>query len=552
MDASDNLVIRFHFGGAFVGSGRELKYDGGRTTISHVELDKLSLPEIKGHLADHVVSSDVSRLHWLGPRNKLCDGLILLVDDASCKFMADHITDGGIAEVYVEDVAMEINSLEEANVDYLWPDYEAEMAHSPNRQSESIEATEDIYGKGPNISDEEAEESDSSDEEYQQPFDEDSSAEDEEAHEMRKFAKEIKMNIKAKKIGVHGSQLGKITPESLFAEGCNIEDEEEQYIDSSDNYSYEDNSEGETKRWKSMENRYDSKAAVPVFSLGMAFRSSRQFKKALIKYGLTTHRHLLFPKDEKDRVRAKCSWPGCKWLIYGSKTTRSEWFKIVTFIDEHSCVPRRDNKLVTSSRIAKRYFHEIKDNPTWKADLIKKAVLKDMLADVTIAKCKRAKGLVMKAALDSMKGEYSKVYDYRMELLRSNPGSTVVVCLNPEIRENNVFERFYVCFDACKKGFLAGCRRVIGLDGCWFKGATNGELLCAIGRDANNQMYPIAWATVEKETNDSWYWFLGLLQKDLNITGGGEGWVIISDQQKVIISTQLHLDFFLHPVHIFG
>jgi len=32
-----------------------------------------------------------------------------------------------------------------------------------------------------------------------------------------------------------------------------------------------------------VENRFDSKAEVPVFSLGMAFRCSRQFKKALVK-----------------------------------------------------------------------------------------------------------------------------------------------------------------------------------------------------------------------------------------------------------------------------
>lgn len=62
-----------------------------------------------------------------------------------------------------------------------------------------------------------------------------------------------------------------------------------------------------------------------------------------------------------------------------------------------------------------------------------------------------------------------------------------------------------MCFAACKKGFLAGCRRVIGLDGCFIKGATYGQLLCALGRDANNQIYPIAWALVEKETYDSWF-----------------------------------------------
>ena len=125
-----------------------------------------------------------------------------------------------------------------------------------------------------------------------------------------------------------------------------------------------------------------------------------------------------------------------------------------------------------------------------------------------------------------------KYFEYQAEILRSNPGSMVAVYLDPEYIDP-VFQRIYVCFDACKKSFQAGCRKIIGVDGCFFKGACNGELLCALGRDANNQIYPIAWAVVEKETEDSWSWFLGFLQKDLQITIGGRGWVIISDQQKV-------------------
>jgi hypothetical protein len=85
------------------------------------------------------------------------------------------------------------------------------------------------------------------------------------------------------------------------------------------------------------------------------------------------------------------------------------------------------------------------------------------------------------------------------------------VVVNREIGlDPPVFKRIYICLDACKKGFSAGCRRVIGLDGCFFKGQTNGELLCAIGRDANNQMYPIAWAVVAKENNEEWDWFMDL------------------------------------------
>ena len=47
------------------------------------------------------------------------------------------------------------------------------------------------------------------------------------------------------------------------------------YMDSSEEYSYGENSDGETERWKSLENRYDSKAPIPVFFLGMAFRDKK-------------------------------------------------------------------------------------------------------------------------------------------------------------------------------------------------------------------------------------------------------------------------------------
>jgi hypothetical protein len=95
----------------------------------------------------------------------------------------------------------------------------------------------------------------------------------------------------------------------------------------------------------------------------MAFRCSRYFNKALLKYGLKTHKQLIFVRDEKKIVRAPCSWPRLKWLICGSKTSWSEWFKVVTFFYEHCCPPRRDNKVVTSQRIAKFYFNEIETIP---------------------------------------------------------------------------------------------------------------------------------------------------------------------------------------------
>ena len=74
------------------------------------------------------------------------------------------------------------------------------------------------------------------------------------------------------------------------------------------------------------------------------------------------------------------------------------------------------------------------------------------------------------------------------------------------------------------------------MDGCFFKGACNGELMCALDWDTNNQRYPATWKWLRRRLEYSWTWFLGLLQKDLQVSIGGRGWVIVSDQQKGLLN----------------
>ena len=56
----------------------------------------------------------------------------------------------------------------------------------------------------------------------------------------------------------------------------------------------------------------------------MVFRSKSQLVKALKRYGLVTKRSIEFKKSESDRVRAKCGFPNCPWLIYGAKFKTQE------------------------------------------------------------------------------------------------------------------------------------------------------------------------------------------------------------------------------------
>lgn len=94
------------------------------------------------------------------------------------------------------------------------------------------------------------------------------------------------------------------------------------------------------------------------------------------------------------------------------------------------------------------------------------------------------------------------------------------------------FNRMYICLGPIKKGFMEGCRPLVGFDGCHLKGPFGGQLLSAVGIDPNEGMYPIAWAIVQAENYDNWLWFMNLLKGDINIVND-RMWTFISDKQKV-------------------
>ncbi|KAK8627969.1 hypothetical protein V6N13_063684 [Hibiscus sabdariffa] len=94
--------------------------------------------------------------------------------------------------------------------------------------------------------------------------------------------------------------------------------------------------------------------------------------------------------------------------------------------------------------------------------------------------------------------------------------------------------RILPTLSALREGFKKYCRPVVGLDGCFLKGSFKGEILSAMGRDCNNQIFPIAWAVVEVENRETWAWFLNNMQYDLGL-GDGDGCTLLSDMQKGLL-----------------
>jgi len=155
---------------------------------------------------------------------------------------------------------------------------------------------------------------------------------------------------------------------------------------------------------------------------------------------------------------------------------------------------------------------------------------KNHSVDITKGRAWKAKQITQKIVDGDADRQYSMVWRYAVELTRVCPGNSAKVNerLGPTLQPR--LGSFYFSFYGCKRGFKAACRPFVGVDGCHLKTKYGGQLLPAVGRDPNDQYFPLAFGVVEVESKGSWKWFMELLMNDI---GNDKRYVFISDQQKV-------------------
>ncbi|XP_019184504.1 PREDICTED: uncharacterized protein LOC109179472 [Ipomoea nil] len=256
------------------------------------------------------------------------------------------------------------------------------------------------------------------------------------------------------------------------------------------------------------------------FQEGMIFKDNKEFKWAVERYEALRKKDVYFVKNEPRESNENCP------------------FTIKTYRLNHSCGEQHDNQLIKSGFLAKYYKDEFKLNEEWGRVQFQRHVKKKFRCNISKFQSFRAKQKAKLLVTGSQNHQYNLLLDYCEELKKTNPGTSVKLILDNtySMEGRSRFKRLYICYGACKEGFLNGCRPLIGVDGCHLKGNQNGgQLLSAVGVDANNNMYPIAFAVVEGELNETWKWFLELLDGDLHISQNPIGWTFISDKQKGLV-----------------
>lgn len=295
----------------------------------------------------------------------------------------------------------------------------------------------------------------------------------------------------------------------------------------SDSTDEEDESAGLTKRRRRCvyNPRCDHKTLK--LTLGMRFVNGYQVRDALTDNAIENGWEIHFKRVNEDQVEAGCKEP-CKWKCYASKVNKYRSFEIKNLHDVHTCSRNMKSKLVTSNWIAKKYLNTFRLQPDTTIKELRRDLVQRYAHDASKWKLYNAKKKIIELLTGSVEDHYAKLRSYVSELMKVDKEGRFEI----DVEIGSVFKSIYIGFSGLRKGFMGGCRRVIGLDGAFLKTYLGGVLLSAIGSDGNNQMFPIAWAVVQVENEVNWKWFIGIMAQDLNL-GEGVGITIISDQQKV-------------------
>ena len=264
------------------------------------------------------------------------------------------------------------------------------------------------------------------------------------------------------------------------------------------------------------------------------------FKECVLDYALRTGRNIKQYRYDKDKIGFKCvgglsedEGEACEWKVYAFVLPSDNIWKVRVFVEKHSCVPNGSCEMLKVPQIARLFVDKIREEPEYYMPMkIEEIIQEKWGLTVSRPQCQAARIKALKWIEFEYDHQFTRLRDYAAELILSNSDSTVEIETLTNTDGKEEFNRFYVCFNNIKQTWKDTCRPLIGMDGCFLKHKVKGQFLVALGRDADNAIYPIAWGVVQVENNDNWLWFVSKVRDDLGLKDGND-FILVSDRQKV-------------------
>lgn len=161
---------------------------------------------------------------------------------------------------------------------------------------------------------------------------------------------------------------------------------------------------------------------------------------------------------------------------------------------------------------------------------LQQLILEELRVSTTYSKCWRAREKTVEEDQGLEEETFSKLHEYLHLLKLANPGTITDIVTDIEDDGSERFMYMFLAFGASIEGFR-NLRRVLVVDGTHLSGKYKGVLLTASREDANFQVFPLAFAVVDSENDDSWTWFFEKLER---IIADSITLTILSDRHQSI------------------
>ncbi|GJZ12982.1 putative transcription factor WRKY family protein [Tanacetum coccineum] len=269
--------------------------------------------------------------------------------------------------------------------------------------------------------------------------------------------------------------------------------------------------------------------------VGQEFPDVETCRRALKDIAIALHFDLRIVKSDRSRFIAKCSKEGCPWRVHVAKCPNVPTFSVRTLHGAHTCEGVRNlhHQQASVGWVARSVESRIRDNPQYKPKEILQDIRDQHGVAVSYMQAWRGKERSMAALHGTFEEGYRFLPMYCEQIRKTNPGSIASVYTTGQ---DNCFQRLFICYRASIVGFLNACRPLLELDRAHLKGKYLGTLMCASAVDADDGLFPLAFAVVDVESDENWMWFMSELRKLLGVnTDNMPRLTILSERQPGMV-----------------
>ncbi|CAN1789838.1 hypothetical protein LINPERHAP1_LOCUS18616 [Linum perenne] len=161
----------------------------------------------------------------------------------------------------------------------------------------------------------------------------------------------------------------------------------------------------------------------------------------------------------------------CGSRVYGNWNSRKDSFVLKCLGEKHTCPRALENKHAFDKWIATTYIEKFRITRKWDVSDMKRELQLTYGIRINDNKCYRARNEARILLEGTLEEEYKKLLPYVAALQNADPKGQFVLEVDVRAEDKVTFKRMYVGFSSLFKGLLAGCRPIIGFDGCFLRGS---------------------------------------------------------------------------------